>query len=153
MYGKLHQEGENIQEETMMKMVLEGCTEIGDPLRKGNIQIKVGNPLIKEDTMIEDTLAMKDPLEEDILIEMEDPLEEEDTLVEDSLIEMENPLMVEDLLVMEDPLAPWWTRTTRPSRTTWTSKTCNSTNSPGDAGYISFREYLQLGWTVNVAVG
>ena len=34
MYGGLLcQEGENIQEETMMRMVLEGCTEIGDPLR------------------------------------------------------------------------------------------------------------------------
>ena len=150
--GLLHQEGENIQEETVMMMVLEGCTEIGHPLREVDIQTKVEDPLIKEDTLIEDPLVMKDPLEEDILIEMGDPLEEEDTLVEDSLIEMEDPLMVEDLLVMEGPWTSWWTRTTRPSGTTWTSKTDNSTNYPSDAGYIGFGEYLQLCWTVNVAV-
>ena len=34
---------------------------------------------------------MKDPLEENILIEMEDPHEEEDTLAEDPLMEMEDP--------------------------------------------------------------
>ena len=62
--GLLCQEGENIQEETMMRMVFEGCTEIGDPLREGDIQIKVGDPLTKEDTLIEDPLVMKDPLEE-----------------------------------------------------------------------------------------
>ena len=66
-------EGEDIQEETMMRIVLEGCTEIGDPLREGDIQIKVGDPLTKEDTLIEDSLVMKDPLEEDILMEMGDP--------------------------------------------------------------------------------
>ena len=71
--GLLHQEGENIQEETVMMMVLEGCTEIGDPLREGDIQMKVEDPLTEEDTLIEDPLVMKDPLEEDILIEMEDP--------------------------------------------------------------------------------
>ena len=66
--------------------VLEGCTEIGDPLREGDIQTKVEDPLTKEDTLIEDPLVMKDPLEEDIFIEMEDPLEEEDTLAEDPLM-------------------------------------------------------------------
>ena len=45
MYGGLlHQGGENIWAETMMRMVLEGHTEIGDPLREGDIQIKVGDP-------------------------------------------------------------------------------------------------------------
>ena len=71
--GLLHQEGENIQEETVMMMVLEDCTEIGDPLREGDIQTKVEDPLTEEDTLIEDPLVMKDSLEEDILIEMEDP--------------------------------------------------------------------------------
>ena len=42
--GLLCQEGENIQEETVMMMVLEGCTEIGDPLREGDIQTKVEDP-------------------------------------------------------------------------------------------------------------
>ena len=74
------------------------------PLREGDIQTKVEDPLAKEDSLIEDLLMMKDPLEEDILLEMEDPLEEEDTLVEDPLMKMEDPLIVEDLLVMKDPL-------------------------------------------------
>ena len=69
-----------------------------------DIQTKVGDPLTKEDTLMEDLL------EEDIPIGMKNPLEEEDTQEED-------PLMVEDLLVMEDPWTSWWTRTTRPSRT------------------------------------
>ena len=72
-------------------------------------------PLTKEDTLMEDPQVMEDHLEEDILIGIGDPLEEEDTLAE-------------DLLVMEDPWTSWWTRTTRPSGTTWTSKTHNSTN-------------------------
>ena len=99
------QEGGNIQEEMAMMMTIEGHTEIGDPLREGDIQIKVGDPLTEEDTLIEDLL------EEDIPIEMEEPLEEGDTQEEDLLMEMEDhlmkiedPLMVEDLLVMEDPL-------------------------------------------------
>ena len=116
-------------------MVLEGCTEIGDPLREGDIQTKVEDPLTVEDILIEDILVMKDPLEEDILIEMENPLEEEDTLTDD-------PQMVEDLLVMEDPLDLLVDKDHWALRTTWTSKNNNSTNSPGDAGYITFREYL-----------
>ena len=46
------------------------------PLR-GRYPLKVGDPLTKEDTLIEDLL------EENIPIEMEDPLEEEDTQEED----------------------------------------------------------------------
>ena len=48
-------------------MIIEGHIEIRDPLREGDIQIKVGDLLIKEDTLIEDLL------EEDIPIGMEDP--------------------------------------------------------------------------------
>ena len=99
-----HQEGGSIQEEMAMMMIIEGHIEIGDPLREGDIQIKMEDPLTEENTQIED------PLEEGT-IEMEDPLEEEDIQEEDPLmemadplIEMEDPLMVEDLLVMEDPL-------------------------------------------------
>ena len=65
--GLLHQEGENIQEEMVMMIIIEGHIEIEDPLREGDIQIKVGDPLTEEGTLIEDLL------EEDIPIEMEDP--------------------------------------------------------------------------------
>ena len=122
--------------DSAMMMIIEGHIEIGDPLREGDIQTKVGDPLTKEDTLIEDLL------EEDIPIEMEDPLEEEDTQEEDPLMEIEDPLMVEDLLVMEDPWTSWWTRTTRPLRTPWTSETNSGANSPSDIRYICSREYL-----------
>ena len=70
----------------MMMMIIEGHIGIEDPLREGDIQIKVEGSLTKEDTLIEDLL------EEDTPIEMEDPLEEEDTQEEDPLMEMEDPL-------------------------------------------------------------
>ena len=91
--GLLHQEGENIQEGMVMMMIIEGHIEIGDPLREGDIQIKVGDPLTKEGTLIENLLK------ENIPVEMEDPLEEEDTQEKDPLMEMEDPL---DLLVDKD---------------------------------------------------
>ena len=65
--GLLHQEGWNIQEEMAMVMIIEGHIEIKDPLRKGDIQTRVGDPLTEEDILIEDLL------EEDVPIEMEDP--------------------------------------------------------------------------------
>ena len=95
----------------MMIMLVEGHIEIRDPLRKGDIQIRVEGHLIKEDILIEDLLG------EDIPIEMEDPPEEEDTQEEDSLMEME------DLVEMEDPLDLLVNKTTRSSRTPWTSET------------------------------
>ena len=73
-----YQEGGNIQEKVvMMIMLIQGHIEIGDPLREGDIQIKVEGHLIEENILIEDLLG------EDILIEMEDPPEEEDTQEED----------------------------------------------------------------------
>ena len=78
----------------MMIMLMEGHIEIRDPLREGDIQIRVEGYLIKEDILIEDLLG------EDIPIEREDPLEEKDTKEEDSLM-VEDPLME-----MEDPLDP-----------------------------------------------
>ena len=51
-------------------MILEGHVEIGDPLIGEDVQTKVGDPLTKENTLIEILL------EENILIEMRDPLEE-----------------------------------------------------------------------------
>ena len=140
------QEVENTERMKVIMMVLGGHIEIGDPLMKEDILAKVGGPLTEEDTLMEDLL------EEDILMEMEDPLEEEDTMVEVPLIEMEDPLVMEDLLVMEDPLDLLVDRDHWALRATWTSKAYNSTNSPGDAGYIGFRKYLQFCWTVNAAV-
>ena len=102
------QEGGNIQEKVvMMIMLIEGHIRDWDPLREGDIQIKVEGHLIKkEDILVEDLLG------EDIPIEMEDPLEEKDIpgggppdgnggplMEEDPLMEMEDPL---DLLVDKD---------------------------------------------------
>ena len=80
-------------------------------------------------------------------------LEEEDTQEEDPLMEMEDPLIVEDLLVMEGPWTSWWTRTTRPSRTPWTSETNSSANSPSDLRYICSEECIWFCWTIYVAIG
>ena len=60
MQGAPHQEGGNIQEEVMM-MIIEGHIEIGDPLREGDIQTKVEDPLTEEDTLIEDLLEEDTP--------------------------------------------------------------------------------------------
>ena len=67
-----------------MMMIIEGHIEIGDPLREGDTQTKVGDLLTEEDTLIENLL------EEDIPKEMEDTLEE-DTQEMDPLMEMEDP--------------------------------------------------------------
>ena len=92
MWKGLLQQEESAQEEMVIMMVLEGHIEIEDPLMEGDIQTKVGDPLV-----------MEDPLEEDILIGMGDPLEEEDTLVEDLLMEMQELLVMEDFLdLLED---------------------------------------------------
>ena len=56
-----HQEGGNIQEEMATMMTIEGHIEIRDPLREGDIQIKVGDPLTEEDTQIEDPLEEGTP--------------------------------------------------------------------------------------------
>ena len=81
-----YQEGGNIQEKVvMMTILIEGHIEIKDPLREGDIQIKVEGHLIKEDTLIEDLLG------EDIPIEMEDPQKRRIPLEEDPLMEMEDP--------------------------------------------------------------
>ena len=104
--------------------------------------MKVGDPLTKEDTLVEDPLMAEDPLEEDILMEMGDPLEEEDTLEED-------PLMEE-----EDPWTSWRTRTSRPSRTPWTSETYNSPDPSSDHGYNwLWKTHLIHCWTVYVTIG
>ena len=56
-----HQEGRNIQEEMVMMMTIEDHIEIRDPLREGDIQIKVGDSLIEEDTQIVDPLEEGTP--------------------------------------------------------------------------------------------
>ena len=123
---------------------------IGDPLKEEGIQVRVEGHLIEEDIPI----GMEGLLEEDDILK-EDPL-----MVEGPLMEIEDPLMVEDHLVeMEDPLEmedPWasqWTRTTRPSRTSWASKTYNSLDSSSNTGYLCFGEYIQFSGTIYAAVG
>ena len=59
--GLLQQEEENTQETMVIMMVLEGHIEIRDPLIEGDIQTKVGDPLTREDTLMEDPLVMEDP--------------------------------------------------------------------------------------------
>ena len=64
----------------------------------------------------------------------------------------EDPLMMEDpLMEMEDPLVE--TRTTQSSRTSWTSKTCNSPDSSSNTGYLYFGEYFQFSGTIYAAIG
>ena len=124
-----HKEG-NIQEKAvLMIMLTEDHIGIGDPLREGDIPVKVKGHLMEEDTQIEDLLG------EDIPIEMEGLPEEEDILEED-------PLMVETPWRWSTPWTPWWTRTTRPSRTSWASETYNSPDSSSNTGYICSREYF-----------
>ena len=137
-----YQEEGNIQEKVvMMIMLIEGHIEIGDPLKEGDIQIKVEGHLIKEDILVEGLLG------EDIPIEMEDP-QEEDTqeedplMVEDPLMEMEDPLMVEVPWRWRTPWTSWWTRTTRSSRTPWTCETHNSADSSSNITYICSRKYF-----------
>ena len=65
----------------MMIMLIEDHIGIGDPLKEGDIPVKVEGHLIEEDTQIEDLLG------EDIPIEMEGLQEEEDILEEDPLME------------------------------------------------------------------
>ena len=126
----------------MMIMSIEDHIGIGDPLKMGDIQVKVEGHLIEEDIQIEDLLEEDIPIEMEGLPEEEDILEEDPLIMEGPLMEMEDPLMVEDPLEMEDPLDPWWMRTTRPSRTPWASETCNSPDSSSDTGYICLREYI-----------
>ena len=57
---------ESTQEEIVTAMTIEDHTKIGDPLIERDILTEVEDPLTEEDTLV------KDPLEEDILMEMED---------------------------------------------------------------------------------
>ena len=63
-----------IEKAVMMIMSIEDHIGIGDPLKEGDIQVKVEGHLIKEDIQIEDLLG------EDIPIEMEGLPEGEDIL-------------------------------------------------------------------------
>ena len=85
MCKELLQQEESTQEEIVM--VREGHIKIRDSLIEGDILTEVGDPLTKEDTLVEESLMVEDLLEEDVLMEMGDSLEEEDTLVEDLLME------------------------------------------------------------------
>ena len=125
-----HEEG-NIQEKAvMMIMLLKDHIGIGDPLREGDIPVKVEGHLIEEDTQIEDFLGEDIPGEMEGLLEEEDILEEDPLMVEASLMEMEDPL---DLLVDKDHQV---------LKEPWASETCDSTDSSGNIGYICSGEYF-----------
>ena len=100
-----HEEG-NIQENAaMMIMLIEDHIGIRNPLKEGDIPVKVEGHLIEEYTWIEDLLGESIPIEMEGLPEEDDILEEDPLRVEGPLMEMEDPLMVEDpldLLVDED---------------------------------------------------
>ena len=92
--GPLCHEKGNIPERVVMILIIvEDHIEIKDPLKEGDIKVRMEGHQIEEGTRIEDTLGVGTQ------IKMGDPLEEEV-----HLMEMENPLMMEDPLEMEDPL-------------------------------------------------
>ena len=72
--GPLHHKG-NIQERVVMILLKIGDhTEIEDPLKEGDIKVRMKGHQREEGTRIEDTLGEGDPLEEEVhLMEMEDP--------------------------------------------------------------------------------
>ena len=95
-----HKEG-NIQEKAaMMIMSIEDHIGIGNPLKEGDIQLKVEGHLIEEDTQIEDLLGGDVPIEMEGLPEEEDILEEDPLMAEDPL----DPLVDEDHKALKDPL-------------------------------------------------
>ena len=47
----------------------------------------------------------------------------------------------------------WKTRTARPTRTSWTHMSYNSTATPGHFRYNCIRKYIGNSWPVNVAIG
>ena len=77
----------------MILIIIGDHIEIEDPLKEGDIKVRMEGHQVEEDTRIEDTIGEGTP------IEMGDLLEEEV-----HLMEMENPLMMEGALEMEDPL-------------------------------------------------
>ena len=120
----------------MMIMSVEDHIGIRDPLKEGDIQVKVEGHLIKGVIWIEHLLG------EDIPIEMKGLLEEEDILKEDPLM-VEGPLMeMEDPLMVEDPLDPQVDKDHQAPKDPWASMAYNSPNSSSDTGYICLREYI-----------
>ena len=95
-----YHEGGNIQEKVvMMIMLIEGNMAIGDPLRVGDIQIKVEGHLIEDNIQIEDLLG------EDIPIEMEDPQKKRTPGGRPLMVEDPLELLVDkDHQVLKDPL-------------------------------------------------
>ena len=91
--GPPHHKGNILERVVMILIMTGGHIEIKDPLKEGDIKVRMEGHQIEEGTRIEDTLGEGTP------IEMGDPLKEEV-----HLMEMENPLMMEDPLKKEDPL-------------------------------------------------
>ena len=126
-----HKEG-NIPERVVMLLIMIGDhIGIKDPLKEGDIKVRMEGHQIEEGTRIEDTLGEGTP------IEMGDLLEEEV-----HLMEMENPLMMEDPLEMEDPLDTLVDEEHQTLKDPWTSKTGNSTDTLGNLEHNHIGEYL-----------
>ena len=83
-----------------MIMSIEGHIGIRDPLKEGDIQVKVEGHLIEKDTQIEDLLGEDIPIEMEGLPEEEDILEEDPLMVEDPL----DPPVDKDHQALKDPL-------------------------------------------------
>ena len=139
----LHLEENILMKVVMILMVIGEPMMIEGPLEKEGIKVGVEGHWIEGIIMIEVTLE-----QEDSLMEVEDPL-----------MEMEDPLMEEDPLIMEDPWK-WMTskiprrmRTTRPTRTPWTSETCYSATAPGNFGHNSSRKHLWYSRPIYVTIG
>ena len=120
--------------------------------------------MIIDHMMNEDTLEGEDI----IMIEVEGHQIEKIIKIE-GIQEEEDPQMIEDPLMMVDPLMmeedggppgkwktsemTWKTRTTRPTRTSWTSVPYHCTTTPGYIRYNGFGKYIWYCWPVNVAIG
>ena len=63
------------------------------------------------------------------------------------------PPMMEDPGKWKTSEMTWKTRTTRPTRTSWTTASYYSTTTPGYIGYYSFGKYFWYSWPVNVEIG
>ena len=97
--GLPHHIEENILTRVVMTLIMIGDhIEIKGPLKEEDTKVRMGGHQIGEIIRIEDIQG------EDIQIKVGDPLDKEDPLMnlEDPLI-IEDPLIMEDPLMMEDP--------------------------------------------------
>ena len=139
----------------MILIMIRDHMGIKDPLKEGDIKVRMEGHQIEGDTRIEDTLGEGTPIEMGDLLEeeghlmemqnplmMEDPLMMADPLMMEDLLTMKDPLIMEDPLEMEDPLDTLVDKDHQALKEPWTSKTSNSTDAPGNFGYNHIGEYL-----------